>query len=531
MSTPVDIINLNLNTSTSNDTSNPLPGNPLTLQLKTPIQVGDDKIVVASLKSFFAANTFDNISAQTNTNILKIVTTWDDYTTGYPVSNAVLNTITVPDGHYSIVTLLNYLNSQSQSAVLQGSFDSSADQWYDASGNPTFVQQNFFTYSATGNPYISTNSNSMYYCYYYYGFGFNGLSNNPNIESGIVDLPANPPSLGFLTNTDASKVILNPPPPNSMYYHDYFNFPTNDPFVVSGVFLVYDDDTQNLMDILGFQRDQCTTYQGATFTNIVTSGAQILGWFPANKALSNTPVGAGYTAWIPNYTLSTITGEKAVFLGTPATLNMTIDEITMKNYGNLLPTDRNNILTTIPVSVAFGSFINFTPANPVRHMLSGPLDLSQLTIHFFDEDYDTPSFDGVAWQANIELAIYLKPSVQQEEFEARGSQNINPTPARTLEEQGARNRPNLFGRNAPSARISNTVQARNGLFGGGPMTARQDPRLPFGLAPTVPEDEQEDETVEYDPPEPTQYMFIHGGLHDRLTPASQQNNQVKRRRR
>ena len=63
------------------------------------------------------------------------------------------------------------------------------------------------------------------------------------------------------------------------------------------------------------------------------------------------------------------------------------------------------------------------------------------------------------------------------------------------------------------------------------MTARQDPRLPFGLAPTVPEDEQEDETVEYDPPEPTQYMFIHGGLHDRLTPASQQNNQVKRRRR
>lgn len=460
-SNPVIIENVLINTSSVLNTNQPQDANPLTLQIKTPIILGDDKYAIVSLKSFTSTNLFNNISAKTNTNTLKVVTLYTDYSSGSPVSKSELIKVTVPDGHYSIVTLLSYLNGACNSSVLQGSYDATAGVWYDSSGNVTTTTQDYFTYSQLSNPYISSNTHAMYFTYRYYGIGFNGLSNFPEYPGGTVDTSSNPTSLAFVLNTDASKVILNPVTPNNVYYHNYFSgsVASSDPFVVTGTVLVYDDETRNLMDILGFKYDQTVPYNGTSFTNIINAGDRVIGWYPPNKPQNNTT--GLYAAWNPTYTLNAITAGKALNLGTPSVLNMVINEVTLKGHGNILETDRNNILATIPVTSAFGGFISYTPANPTKYRIEGPYNFTQLTVTFYDETYDTPSFDGIDWQAIIEFSVYIKSQDATEDFDNRQKSNIETSTARTRLDNAVRNQPNPFSHGAASAALSKTVIPRD----------------------------------------------------------------------
>lgn len=394
--------------------------NPYITNLPTVYQVGPDEVAEVYLSQFTTFNTFNNISNISRNNILKVLTRTLDATTG--AYSSYINEIVVPNGSYDIDSLLSYLNANCNNQILLGYLNATTNTYYDANGN------------AIGEPIVSwynysaiVGGNLLLYSYLNCGFGFS-TSANCNMPTSTTTAGTYTPAgvNGFSYSSSENRIVLSSPNPYYAYYKyipgETYTF-VFDQYIISGVFLVYDQTTAGLLDKLGFEQDQIQTIYGTGYEGVGFSYAPTDSVFKGN-ASSSTIVRSGW--YIFDYT--GISGNSEVYIPAPYTIFTTIGGVTTTADGGQyftlsakdvffvpataiiylvldsldLPDRRSNstilsntnILAAIPCNAAAGLMVNYQPPVPTKYLIKGPRTIGSMNIRLMNDTSNLLDLNG-----------------------------------------------------------------------------------------------------------------------------------------
>jgi hypothetical protein len=323
-------------------------GNGITFSFAKPLYKDPDDLMYVKLSHFTTFNTFTNISQYQGNNILKVLTQFRNNVTG-AVDNSNIQTITVPDGRYDINTLVAYLNANCNSQLQ--------------------VDNTAFTTNDAGEAYL------------YLGLGFDG-SNNSQCTT---------PILGFVATEGSSRVLVSPAMNSntSAYLKDYnigYSI-SNDPYAYMGVYLLVDDVTEGLMEVLGFTNLSIVD-------PVIASGLSGYGYQFATSAAPNTDT----------MNPSQLVSPYVINLAGPMVVTMVADSIQNNSRSSDTFMDQQNVIGEIPIASYYGSIINYrNPSDDVT--LVDHLDTVTLVITFYDQNNKLVNFQGGIWTAKLQFTM------------------------------------------------------------------------------------------------------------------------------
>lgn len=334
--------------------------NQLVFNFVDPIDhVGSD-ILYAKITSFSAFNSFSNVIRSSGNNMLKVLNVFYNASSttnslGAPAFSyfTILNTIIVPDGHYTNSTLQAYLNTR------------------------LATQQ-----TVTGANWTSNTTTAILYL----GFGFSG-TNNATTTTAISSV---------VLSGDVGKYSINAAGTGSSF-NTYTKTYTSgsiatDPFAYAGVYLIDDEDTVGLMRIMGCSNANVDT--PLVYNNMRGVGFQ----FSPN--VLPTPVMPKELPYIYN-------------LAGPETLYITIDTLANNSRSNDGFMNSKNIVGAIPVNAYYQGLILYDSANDRYDLVNG-IDTTTMTVTIYDEKKNIVDFRGGSWQA--ELQIITKSNAKDDHF-------------------------------------------------------------------------------------------------------------------
>lgn len=373
------------------------------LDLKTNIEaklLNTDDLVTIQLVDFQCYNTFLTISAQQGNNTVQTVSTYGDnglYAT---------NTITIPDGSYTMDSLLEYLNGQGDSNVAGGwTFPTSLSNSSTDTGQIFKTAQNedgdSFQGIYTGAGYDPTASATV---------NVNGtyskqvLTANLNSGSPLVSTAVNPFSV------NSSNVVSIAPPPANVFYKTYVNgnSKATDPFVMKQFGLVDNPKTTKFNQMMGFNTANIGT------VSVGSSGMKAF-MTNVNESTDDTST-VQYNA--------NLTGTQAYNLGGTSCLYFCIVNLLNQNYSSDPTINSKNCLACIPLTAAFGDLQTYSPPKPIVTSIANQ-NLETMTVVILDQYGREVDFGGQQWRATIQLNFQTNQKYISGNLN-RGEQDFQP---------------------------------------------------------------------------------------------------------
>ncbi len=385
------------------DDSNGSSYNPFIAMLPDVGGFNDGDIPHIQLTQFSCYNNFYNISAGLQNNILKIVTVVGTNGMNY------VKSITIPDGNYNMKTLLAYLNGTGTNNV--------SAQW-------VFPRSN----AGGGVEFTSvTDPSNNYYEAIYTGLGWdNNLSavvcpDGYNVTSVLTPrLDSNNPLTTVVLpfSVDTNNIVTVNTPPKNVYHKSYLDgySSVNDPYSVNAIGLIDDDETTNLLTLLGFKNTSTLSvkipycnlwgYYVTVYEDVATTTASMT---------NNNIVG------IRNYTLG---GVDMLYFG--------LVNIQNENYSNDKTLNNLNVVASMPFQAAYGEMFVYEPAN------SHPIRISNANVEFFqcvilDQDLKRINFNGLRWHATFRISFTSNGQYLQSELNQGFHNMVLPNQARMPE--------------------------------------------------------------------------------------------------
>jgi hypothetical protein len=354
--------------------------------LRDIIRVVDPNFTaVVSLYSMIFYNTFANITKSNKT--LKVITTYN--VNGVPFT-PIIKTVVLPEGHYDLTTLLDYLNTAGVCNSV-GLYNNGASVFYAGLGGQT--TQTTAAVAANPTPILNTTAT----------FGDSFLVNSQ----------------------DNSKLQLNSANAGGGPWGVW------DPlFEYTAVGLVYDDDTRGCMSTLGFTD---FTYGNSKPTNIASIvGTNLEGIVipvyhgsGASKYRYVSPVAAGYTTTVVEQGVSSVVN--AINLGGPPCISVSWEQLPQaarNSYDQLSATDTFAI---VPLAGAYGTKNVYQPALPFKVLVP---NFSANEFHIRIKNSATGQlvdFQNIDWMLNIGIEFFeIENTLRSEAYHEGYGQTVMP---------------------------------------------------------------------------------------------------------
>lgn len=371
--------------------------NPINVTLTDVPAMSADHVAFVELVHFSCYNSVYNISSATQNNILKVGTSVG--------TNGIIfvKRVVIPDGNYTITSLLSYLNQTGVNNVI--------NEWYFPYKNTAASGTDFYFQSATSA------STSQQYQAIWTGPGYDYSLKATIIEtSGQISdvLHANPTTLWSANQTiapfslsTANIISLNAPPRN-VYCKSYLNNGTSatDPFIVTYMSLIDDSETAGLLGIMGYRSDTFPS------TSIPYNTSNLKGY------VTNLYESATTTSVVSN---GTIVAKKAYNLGGLSHLFICLPSLTNALYSNMATINSSNCVAVVPVTATYGNMINYCPNYSVPIKVDN-LDLHNFGVTIYDQGQNLVDFGGFHWYARLRIT-FSKNSFLQQLDEQQGDNN------------------------------------------------------------------------------------------------------------
>lgn len=318
--------------------------------LNFPISAEDDDFAAkVSLKSFSFYNTLNkNIHEKNNT--LKILTATDN------VNSSTYITVKIPTGHYSITTLLAFLNKD-----------------YNC------------------NDFIGSTSVSS---------AFKGLG-----SVGDTNYPA-----FFVSSEDPTRICFqgcplgdyqNPtgnPPWNKVTYTSSINY--------TGIYLIVDSETIPLLQTLGFISTLAATE--ATILAIGSNFLRVIGFTIKSNGTTVDSSTYSYSNGTIKNGVSTnyYKGVCSINLSTSRNIAVILDNISQSGRSSYENFRTSNLLAVIPVLNGYGWRCHYEPSNPFKNIVTN-FTVNEIVINLVDADTGVSiDFQGANWTMTLEIEYY-----------------------------------------------------------------------------------------------------------------------------
>jgi hypothetical protein len=321
--------------------------NNVSFNFRNPITKDSEDVGFVTLASFQGFNTFANIAAEQENNVVIITTVTRNNATG--VYQTFDIRIVIPDGRYTADALFALLNNQ-------------------CNQNLEIAPDAFETFGSEA--------------YLYLGFGFNGDQNDATDTplQGFTYYPNDPAKVAFFPASYAGISTGN------AYQKTYVNGYTiaTDPFAYAGVYLKETPETLGFLNLLGYSRNTGTTLipttsyfgYGYTFDPLVAN--------PAPAAPLPLPF---------CYNLSG-----------PTALYFTIDNVTTPSRHNDETLDSRSILGVIPINVLYGELITYQQTFEQYGIVNSQIACTTLRVVIYDQNGRQVNFRSRAgWTASIQM--------------------------------------------------------------------------------------------------------------------------------
>lgn len=271
-----------------------------------------------SLKSMYFFNTLSS-NINSNNNVLKILTA--------RTSNSVLNTVTIPTGHYDINSLINYLNKDDICNAYNGATVS------------------------------GINASS-----------FEGLGSKADVNY--------PPF--FISSSDPARISFQGFPLGT-YNPSPANWPVryNGSYFYRGIYLVIDNTTIPLLKTMGLiELDGYGKAINGKMISCDLGTFQVIGFdiqCEGSTAATTSSNGSrySYNGDYSSISTSIFTGINSVNLSSPLAIAITMDNAGMcgrNSYESFTPT---NTVAVVPVSAAYGYQCSYEAINPFESIIQG----------------------------------------------------------------------------------------------------------------------------------------------------------------
>lgn len=325
----------------STDTSQ----NNVNVSYRNPIQIDPEEIGLVTLANFQAFNTLANVTKSIGNNVVTILNSFRNNTTGDTF--VYEKTITLPDGRYSTDSLFEVLNAQCNWQV-----------------------------TVTGANWTSDEAETE--SILYLGFGFNGQNN----------AFCSTPLLGFALNpTDPCLIAYFPATfqgttDGNAYQKSYTSGSiSTDPFAYTGVYLKLTDATSRFLSMMGFNVKQPQSIDGGYFG---------FGYAFSYNGLPN-PVAPQSPSLCYN-------------LSGPSLLYFTLDTMSTGSRHNDENMDSRNIIGIIPIDVPYGGMISYTQSFDQYSMVKSQMSYTSMRIVLYDQDGQQVDFRSQrGWTACLHL--------------------------------------------------------------------------------------------------------------------------------